>query len=183
MLVFHLYYKIILNIYYVSFLLGLSIYSIVYLRTRNFFLHGLTLAITFLPEVVGLSYCTCVFLVTRPFTWYHNFWPRDLDLELWPTFEKLQPWLLLMMVATRRASLSSDFSYLFDSSSSSLNNHLSQVNKQSESVMPTNRMSTPPNSGASSALSTQESPRQSMFQNSPYTTPTKQESSLSQTQV
>ena len=21
----------------------------------------------------GLSYCTCVFLVTRPFTWYHNF--------------------------------------------------------------------------------------------------------------
>ena len=33
----------------------------------------LTLAITFLPEVIGLSYCTCVFLVTRPFTWYHNF--------------------------------------------------------------------------------------------------------------
>ena len=33
----------------------------------------LTLAITFLPEVIGLSYCTCVFPVTRPFTWYHNF--------------------------------------------------------------------------------------------------------------
>ena len=49
----------------------------------------LTLAITFLPEVMGLSDCTCVFLVTRPFTWYHNFWPRDLDLEVWPTFEKL----------------------------------------------------------------------------------------------
>ena len=33
----------------------------------------LYLAITFLPEVLGLSYCTCVFLVTRPFTWFHNF--------------------------------------------------------------------------------------------------------------
>ena len=48
----------------------------------------LTLAITFLPEVIGLSYCTCVFLVTRPFTWYHNFWPHDLDLEVWPTLDK-----------------------------------------------------------------------------------------------
>ena len=54
----------------------------------------LTLAITFKPEVIWLSYCTCVFLATRPFTWYHNFWPCDLDLELWPTFEKLYPWLL-----------------------------------------------------------------------------------------
>ena len=49
----------------------------------------LTLAITFLLEVIELSYCTWVFLVTRPFTLYHNFWPRDLDLEVWPTFEKL----------------------------------------------------------------------------------------------
>ena len=49
----------------------------------------LTLAITLLPEEMGLSYCTCVFLVTRPFTWYHSFWPRDLDHEVWPTFEKL----------------------------------------------------------------------------------------------
>ena len=49
----------------------------------------LTLAITSLPKVIELSYCRCVFLVTRPFTWYHNFWPRDLDLEVWPTFEKL----------------------------------------------------------------------------------------------
>ena len=37
----------------------------------------------------------CVFLVTRPFTWYHSFWPYDLDLEVWPTFEKLKSWLLL----------------------------------------------------------------------------------------
>ena len=28
----------------------------------------LTLAITFLPEVIELSYCTCVLLVTRAFT-------------------------------------------------------------------------------------------------------------------
>ena len=51
-----------------------------------------TLAITFLAEVMGLSYCTCVFLVRRSFTWYHNFLP--LDLEVWSTFEKLSPQLL-----------------------------------------------------------------------------------------
>ena len=37
--------------------------------------------------MIGLSYCTCIFLMTRPFTWYHNFWPCDLDLEVWPTCE------------------------------------------------------------------------------------------------
>ena len=55
----------------------------------TYFWKTVTLAITFLPEVMRLSYCTCVFLVTRPFTWYHNFWPHELDLEHWPTFEKL----------------------------------------------------------------------------------------------
>ena len=55
----------------------------------TYFWKTLTLAITFLPVEVGLSYCTCVFLVTRPFPWYHSFWPHDLDLEVWPTFEKL----------------------------------------------------------------------------------------------
>ena len=30
--------------------------------------------ITFQEEEVGLSYCTCLFLVTRPFTSYYNFW-------------------------------------------------------------------------------------------------------------
>ena len=49
----------------------------------------LTLAITFLPEEMRLSYCICVLLVTRPFTWDQIFWPHDLDLEVWPTFEKL----------------------------------------------------------------------------------------------
>ena len=37
--------------------------------------------------MIGISYCTCVFLVTRPFIWYRNFLPRELDLEVWPTFE------------------------------------------------------------------------------------------------
>ena len=45
----------------------------------------LTLAITFKPDEKGLSYRTCVFLVTRPFAWYHKFWPCDLDFEVWPT--------------------------------------------------------------------------------------------------
>ena len=49
----------------------------------------LTLAITFKPEVTRISFWTCVFLVTSPFTWYHNVWPCDRDLEVWPTFEKL----------------------------------------------------------------------------------------------
>ena len=31
-------------------------------------------------------------IVTIPFTGYHNFWPRDL--EVWPTCEKLKLWLL-----------------------------------------------------------------------------------------
>ena len=40
----------------------------------------LTLAITFFSYEIGPSYCTCVFLVTRPFTWCHSLWPHDL----WP---------------------------------------------------------------------------------------------------
>ena len=48
----------------------------------------LTLAISFKPEVVELSYCICVFLVTRSFTWHHMFLHCDLGLEVWPTFEK-----------------------------------------------------------------------------------------------
>ena len=64
---------------------------------------------------MGLSYFTCVFLVTRPFTWYCNIWPHDLDLEVWPTFEKLKLGCYLVMVAARRASLSSDNSYFMTS--------------------------------------------------------------------
>ena len=40
----------------------------------------LTLAITFQPLQIGISYCTYVFLLTRPFTWYHNLWPWPWSL-------------------------------------------------------------------------------------------------------
>ena len=49
-----------------------------------------TLATTFLLEVIGHSYFKRVFLVTKPFTSYRKFWPRNL--EVWSTFEKLKPW-------------------------------------------------------------------------------------------
>ena len=48
----------------------------------------LILAITQIPTEAGLSYFKCVFLMTRPFTLYHVFWPCNLDLEVWPTVEK-----------------------------------------------------------------------------------------------
>ena len=38
--------------------------------------------------MIGLWFLTCVFLVTRPFHWYQNFWPCDLDLWDWPTLKK-----------------------------------------------------------------------------------------------
>ena len=43
-------------------------------------LKNFNLGHNFLTRGDRLSYCTCVLLVTRPFTWYHNFWPSDLDL-------------------------------------------------------------------------------------------------------
>ena len=54
----------------------------------TYFSKYLTLAITFKPKEVGLSYYICVFLLTRPFCWYQQFWPCDLDLDFWPTFQK-----------------------------------------------------------------------------------------------
>ena len=48
----------------------------------------LTLAITFLPLEISLSYLACVILMTRPFQRYHEFWTCDLERDLWPTFEK-----------------------------------------------------------------------------------------------
>ena len=105
-------------------MIGLSHCTCVFLVTRPFILYHkfwpwsltyfwktLTLAITFKPEVIGLSYCTCVFIVTRPFTWYHNIWPCDFDLQVWPTCENFNLGCYLMIVAARRASLSSDNSY------------------------------------------------------------------------
>ena len=50
-------------------------------------LKTLIFAIIFVPEVIELSYCTCVLLVTKPFTWYCNFLPCELDLGVLTTFE------------------------------------------------------------------------------------------------
>ena len=40
-------------------------------------------------HVVECLYFTCAFLITRPFHGYQNFWPSDLDLEVWPTYKKI----------------------------------------------------------------------------------------------
>ena len=54
----------------------------------TYFWKNLTLAITFEPREIRLSYYRYVFLVARPFCPYQKFWPYDLDLDFWPTFEK-----------------------------------------------------------------------------------------------
>ena len=54
----------------------------------TYFSKNLTLAITFEPTEIRLSYYRYVFLVTRPFCPYQTFWSFDLDLDFWPTFEK-----------------------------------------------------------------------------------------------
>jgi hypothetical protein len=53
------------------------------------FSKSLTLAISFEWQVIGFSYFICVFLMTKPFYWYQHFWPCDLDLEVWPTFQNI----------------------------------------------------------------------------------------------
>ena len=54
----------------------------------TYFWKNLTLAITFDPKQMGLSYFTCVFLVARPFFWKQNFLPRDLHLDFWTTLNR-----------------------------------------------------------------------------------------------
>ena len=54
----------------------------------TYFWKNLTLATTFEPKEIGLSYFTCVLLVARPSCWSQKFSPCDLDLDFWPTFEK-----------------------------------------------------------------------------------------------
>ena len=54
----------------------------------TYFWKNLTLAITFEPREIRLSYYRYVFLVARPFCPYQKFWPCDIDLDFWPTFEK-----------------------------------------------------------------------------------------------
>ena len=48
--------------------------------------NSLTLAINFDLFEVGVSYFTCTLLVRRPFHPYQDFWPSDLDRDLWPTY-------------------------------------------------------------------------------------------------
>ena len=52
----------------------------------TYFFKTLTVLITFELWVLELWYFTWVFLVIRPIRWYHNFWPCDLDLRVWPIF-------------------------------------------------------------------------------------------------
>ena len=42
-------------------------------------------------DMAFIFHMKCALLVTRRFTtyMYHDLWPSDLDLEVWPTFEKL----------------------------------------------------------------------------------------------
>ena len=54
----------------------------------TYFWKNLTLALTFEPREIRLSYYRYVFLVARPFCPYQKFWPCDIDLDFWPTFEK-----------------------------------------------------------------------------------------------
>ncbi|XP_052101253.1 ubiquitin-associated protein 2-like isoform X4 [Mytilus californianus] len=63
-----------------------------------------------------------------------------------------------------------------------LSNHLPKVSQQQNESVITSSMMTPPPSAGTSVISGQESPRNAMFHNSPYTTPTKKDS-LSQNQV
>ena len=54
----------------------------------TYFCKNLTLAITFEPREIRLSYYRHAFLAARPFCPYQKYWPGDLDLDFWPTFEK-----------------------------------------------------------------------------------------------
>ena len=64
-----------------------------------------------LPTRSGLSYCTCLFLVTRPFTWHHDFDLVTLTLKFDLLLKNLNLSCYLVMVAALRTSLSSDNSY------------------------------------------------------------------------
>ena len=56
----------------------------------TYFWKNLTLAITFEPKEIGLSYFTCVFLVARPFCRHQYFLPSGLDLDFDLLLEKLK---------------------------------------------------------------------------------------------
>jgi hypothetical protein len=55
----------------------------------TYFLKTLSLVVTFDWWVVGVSYFTWIFVVVRPFFWYHDFDFLTFDLRVWPIFQKL----------------------------------------------------------------------------------------------
>ena len=94
-----------------AFMLRMDIpYGKTFLSIPNFWSHDLdlqdwlafekktlTLALTFEPKEMWLSYCAWIFLVARPFCQYQIFLSCDIDLQLWPTYEKtfLGSWQVL----------------------------------------------------------------------------------------
>ena len=57
-------------------------------RCLTYFWKNLTLALTFEPKEIGLSYEVSGILVTIPFCLYQKNWHCDLELDFWPLFEK-----------------------------------------------------------------------------------------------
>ena len=55
----------------------------------TYFWKNLTLAKTFEPKEIGLSYFTCLFLVARPFCWKQNFYLMTLTLTFDLLLKKL----------------------------------------------------------------------------------------------
>jgi hypothetical protein len=54
------------------------------------------LVITFDWLILELSYFTCLFLLARPFIWYHDLDPLIFDLEVWNLW--LGPFWLSLLV-------------------------------------------------------------------------------------
>jgi hypothetical protein len=50
--------------------------------------------ISFEPYALELWHLRYRCIMKRPFFWYRDFWPCDLDQELWPSFEKSLTWAI-----------------------------------------------------------------------------------------
>ena len=61
----------------------------------TYFCKNLKLPITHEPVIVQLSYFTHMILSMSPFNWYHHLPPNDLDLDIWPTYQKWEKTLTL----------------------------------------------------------------------------------------
>ena len=77
--------------------MGIKIFDLVTLTLKfDLLLKNFNLGYSFLTR---LLYFICTFLVTRPLHMYQNFWPHDLDLEVWPSLKNLN--LGLSFLASR----------------------------------------------------------------------------------